>query len=162
MEAGILMTEDVTRFAAGTPRLIYAARTDPAIVEKPDVIVRSSLKSALGEKGKREKHTKFGFCHHLRYLGLGCGTEDAIIDSRSTYGRTRHADSPIDTGGGVNICKPVFPFKLNVPWPIQGDAAATTASAPETFISLKKNQALFDTCKKSSLEKYKSRFLTNS
>jgi hypothetical protein len=43
MEAGILMTEDVTRFAAGTPRLIYAARTDPAIVENPDVIVRSSL-----------------------------------------------------------------------------------------------------------------------
>lgn len=100
MEAGILMTEDVTRFAAGTPRLIYAARTDPAIVEKPDVIVRSSLMSALcREKGSREKHTKFGFRHHLRYLGLECGTKDTNINSRSTYGRTRHADSPIDMGG---------------------------------------------------------------
>ena len=48
---------------------------------------------------------------------------------------------------GGNISKPVFLLKLNIPWPIQGDAAATTASAPETFISLKKNQALFDTCK---------------
>jgi hypothetical protein len=109
MEAGILMTEDVTRFAAGTPRLIYAARTDPAIVEKPDVIVRSSLKSALGEEGSWDEHTKFRFRHHLRYLGLEYGTEDAIIDSRSTYGRTRHADSPIDMG--ENMRKPVFPLE---------------------------------------------------
>ena len=68
MEAGILMTEDVTRFVAGTPMLIYAARTDPAIVEKPDVIERSSLMSALCRRaGKSGKHTKFGFRHHLKY-----------------------------------------------------------------------------------------------
>lgn len=41
IEAGILITEDVTRFVAGTPRLIYAAKTDPAMVENPEVIVRS-------------------------------------------------------------------------------------------------------------------------
>ena len=41
MEAGMLMTEDVTRVCAGTPRLMYAAITDPAIVEKPEVMVKS-------------------------------------------------------------------------------------------------------------------------
>lgn len=35
MDAGILMTEEVTRFWGGTPRLIYAANTEPEIVEKP-------------------------------------------------------------------------------------------------------------------------------
>jgi hypothetical protein len=44
---------------------------------------------------------------------------DSVI--RSTYGRTKHALSP---------------------WPTQGDAAATTASAPETFMILKKSHAL--------------------
>ena len=41
IEAGILITDDVTRLDAGTPKLIYAARTDPAMVEKPDVMVKS-------------------------------------------------------------------------------------------------------------------------
>jgi len=41
IDAGILMTEEVMRLAAGTPRLIYAASTEPAIVENPDVIVKS-------------------------------------------------------------------------------------------------------------------------
>ena len=40
MDAGMDMTEAVTRFCAGTPRPIYALRTEPAIVEKPEVIVR--------------------------------------------------------------------------------------------------------------------------
>ena len=35
IEAGILMTDAVTRFCAGTPRLMYAPSTEPAIVEKP-------------------------------------------------------------------------------------------------------------------------------
>lgn len=38
------------------------------------------------------------------------------------YGLTKHASSP---------------------WPTIGDEAATTASAPEMFIMLKKNHALF-------------------
>jgi hypothetical protein len=29
------MTDEVTKFCAGTPRLIYAANTDPEIVENP-------------------------------------------------------------------------------------------------------------------------------
>ncbi len=41
IEAGILMTEDVTKFCGGTPRPIYAVNTEPAIVENPDVIVKS-------------------------------------------------------------------------------------------------------------------------
>lgn len=35
MDAGMLMTEEVTRFWGGTPKLIYAANTVPEIVEKP-------------------------------------------------------------------------------------------------------------------------------
>ena len=42
IDAGILMTDEVTRLVAGTPRLIYAASTEPAIVENPDVIVKSA------------------------------------------------------------------------------------------------------------------------
>ena len=42
IEAGILMTDEVTRLVAGTPRPIYAPSTEPAIVENPDVIVKSA------------------------------------------------------------------------------------------------------------------------
>ena len=42
IDAGILMTDEVTRLVAGTPRPIYAASTEPAIVENPDVIVKSA------------------------------------------------------------------------------------------------------------------------
>lgn len=35
MEAGMLMTEDVTRFSAGTPSETYALRTAPEMVENP-------------------------------------------------------------------------------------------------------------------------------
>lgn len=30
------MTDEVTRFWAGTPRLMYAAKTEPEMVENPD------------------------------------------------------------------------------------------------------------------------------
>jgi hypothetical protein len=74
MEAGILMTEDVTRFAAGTPRLIYAARTDPAIVEKPDVIVRSSLKSTLCRReGKSGRTHEVRIPSSLEIFGIRMG-----------------------------------------------------------------------------------------
>jgi hypothetical protein len=36
MEAGILMTEDVTRFWGGTPSETYAPKTEPAIVANPE------------------------------------------------------------------------------------------------------------------------------
>jgi hypothetical protein len=42
IDAGILITDEVTRLVAGTPRPIYAASTEPAIVENPDVIVKSA------------------------------------------------------------------------------------------------------------------------
>ena len=42
MLAGMLMTLAVTRFWGGTPRPMYAESTEPAIVEKPLVIVRCS------------------------------------------------------------------------------------------------------------------------
>ena len=66
---------------------MYAIKTEPAIVAKPEVMARwiSEVVMTL------------------------------------TYGLTRQADSP---------------------WPMKGDAAAITASAPDTFIVLKKNQAL--------------------
>ena len=48
---------------------------------------------------------------------IRCISDSVMI---STYGLTKQADSP---------------------WPINGDAAATTASAPDIFIVLKKNQA---------------------
>ena len=35
IDAGMDMTEAVTRFSGGTPRLIYALSTEPAMVEKP-------------------------------------------------------------------------------------------------------------------------------
>ena len=35
MDAGMLITDAVTRFCAGTPMLMYAESTEPAIVEKP-------------------------------------------------------------------------------------------------------------------------------
>jgi hypothetical protein len=38
--AGMDIMDAVTKLVAGTPRLIYAMSTDPAIVEKPDVIVK--------------------------------------------------------------------------------------------------------------------------
>ena len=38
IEAGILITEDVTKLTAGTPREMYALKTEPAMVEKPDVM----------------------------------------------------------------------------------------------------------------------------
>ena len=40
IEAGILITDEVIRFWGGTPRLIYASRTEPAMVEKPEVMAR--------------------------------------------------------------------------------------------------------------------------
>lgn len=46
---------------------------------------------------------------------------NSLSVAKSTKGLTRHADSP---------------------WPIQGDEAATTASAPEIFIVTKKKYAL--------------------
>jgi hypothetical protein len=35
IEAGMLITEDVTKFCAGTPSWMYADNTDPAMVENP-------------------------------------------------------------------------------------------------------------------------------
>lgn len=35
IDAGIDITEAVTKFCAGTPKPMYAPRTDPAMVEKP-------------------------------------------------------------------------------------------------------------------------------
>ena len=35
MDAGMDMTEAVTKFSGGTPRLMYAPSTEPAMVEKP-------------------------------------------------------------------------------------------------------------------------------
>ena len=47
IEAGILMTEDVMRVWGGTPKPMYAESTEPAIVEKPDVMVRSDDRSEV-------------------------------------------------------------------------------------------------------------------
>lgn len=41
IDAGILMTEEVTRVVAGMPKVIYAASTDPAMVENPEVMATS-------------------------------------------------------------------------------------------------------------------------
>ena len=41
-DAGILMTDEVIKVSGGTPRFIYATKTEPAIVEKPEVMVTSS------------------------------------------------------------------------------------------------------------------------
>ena len=41
IDAGIDMTDAVTKFCGGTPMLIYADNTEPAIVENPEVMVRS-------------------------------------------------------------------------------------------------------------------------
>lgn len=38
--AGILITEEVMSVEAGIPRKIYAARTEPEMVLKPEVMVR--------------------------------------------------------------------------------------------------------------------------
>ena len=35
IDAGMLMTEAVMRFWAGTPKLMYVLKTEPAIVENP-------------------------------------------------------------------------------------------------------------------------------
>lgn len=51
IDAGMLMTDEVTRLVAGTPRLIYAASTEPAIVENPDVIVKSANTSQIQLEG---------------------------------------------------------------------------------------------------------------
>src|SRR6266545_1296690 len=41
IEAGMLMTAEVTKVCGGTPRLMYATMTDPAMVEKPEVMATS-------------------------------------------------------------------------------------------------------------------------
>ena len=43
IEAGILMTDEVTKFCAGTPRLMYAANTDPEMVENPNKLSMSAV-----------------------------------------------------------------------------------------------------------------------
>ena len=43
----MLMTEEVMRFWAGTPRLMYASKTEPAIVENPDVMDKWSSESVM-------------------------------------------------------------------------------------------------------------------
>jgi len=47
MEAGMLMTEAVTREEAGTPRLMYPMRTDPEMVENPEVMARWSSEGVI-------------------------------------------------------------------------------------------------------------------
>lgn len=41
IDAGILITDDVTKFCGGTPSEIYAVITEPAMVEKPEVMDKS-------------------------------------------------------------------------------------------------------------------------
>lgn len=41
IDAGILITEDVIRFWAGTPRFMYKVSTEPAMVENPEVMTKS-------------------------------------------------------------------------------------------------------------------------
>ena len=107
IEAGILITDEVTRFWAGTPSWIYAVSTEPAIVENP-LRNRFIIKEVIVSVSKI----------HVPEVIVTCNSDSVIT---STYGRTRQALSP---------------------WPTHGDAAATTASAPETFIILKKSHAL--------------------
>jgi hypothetical protein len=43
MDAGMLIMEAVIRFWAGTPKLMYAIITEPAIVENPLMVPFQSL-----------------------------------------------------------------------------------------------------------------------
>ena len=43
MEAGILIMEAVIRLWAGTPKLMYALITEPAMVENPSMVPSQSL-----------------------------------------------------------------------------------------------------------------------
>ena len=43
----MLMTEEVMRFWAGTPRLMYASKPEPAMVEKPEVMARWISESVM-------------------------------------------------------------------------------------------------------------------
>ena len=83
---GIDMTQEETRAWPFSPRPMYARRTDPAMVAKPDVMI-------------------WWISARVR-----CATNGLIS----------MADSP---------------------WPMNGDAAATTASAPDTRIDHEKNTA---------------------
>ena len=47
MDAGIDMTEAVTKFSGGTPMPMYAESTEPAMVENPEVIMRCSSDSVM-------------------------------------------------------------------------------------------------------------------
>ena len=69
IDAGILMTEEVTRLAGGTPRLIYAASTEPAIVENPDVIVKSVNSWMMSDANEITRaRTYFRFSHNFIVL----------------------------------------------------------------------------------------------
>lgn len=96
------------------------------MVENPEVMVTSMKDEEINEEATVEgsKLTKFGFCHYCNVFDgsmfLAWRGENSCL--QSTYGRTRQADSP---------------------WPTQGDAAATTASAPDTAMILKNSHALW-------------------
>jgi hypothetical protein len=87
MDAGILITDEVTKFSAGTPRPMYAPNTEPAIVENPEVMVRSGIatQNPVVNFEKELKLTDFGLSHHCVVFEFSSGR---IVENTKKYAQS--------------------------------------------------------------------------